>query len=162
NFSTGAVDNRYPLAHSHLDGAPAAQADATFADTGPLGQTVVGTYNGPNPVNGAPPPVPINQPQYVSVRYPPGTSAPQTFGSAGGPFASADASATAAHASATLASAAAPTGTSMSAAQRESLRAALNAWRAAWLNSREAKLYPATSVTDAPPDGTDVDTGISS
>jgi len=167
NFRTGAIDNSYPLAHSHIDGAPASEAAATFADTGPLVQTGVGTANPMLPAG-----VQVNQVQYATAHYPPGTTTPATFGSAGGPYASADATATAAHATATLASAAAPAlpvtppaapaSANQSSLNQDALRAVLTAWRRAWLNDREAAMYPMPRASAAQPDGTDGDTGLSS
>ena len=40
NFSTGAVDNHYPLAKVRQDSSPLSDATATYSDVGPLGQTV--------------------------------------------------------------------------------------------------------------------------
>src|SRR3954451_23107038 len=39
NFTTGAVDNYYAMAHSHVDNSPFAEGTASPADTGPIGQT---------------------------------------------------------------------------------------------------------------------------
>src|SRR2546428_7589965 len=40
NFASGAIDNRYPLAHVRLDSSPTIQATSSPLDTGPLGQTI--------------------------------------------------------------------------------------------------------------------------
>ena len=40
NFSSGAVDNHYPLARVQQDSSPLADAKATYSDIGPFGQTV--------------------------------------------------------------------------------------------------------------------------
>ncbi len=40
NFSTGALDNHYPLAKVRQDGSPLSDATATYSDIGPAGQTV--------------------------------------------------------------------------------------------------------------------------
>ncbi len=63
NFASGFLDNAYPLAVSHIDAAPAAQAVASVADTGPLGATGVGQVqaNVPNVAS---------QPQYAIASYP--------------------------------------------------------------------------------------------
>lgn len=39
NFSTGAVDNRYPLASFSMDSSPGSSATSTYEDYGPLGAT---------------------------------------------------------------------------------------------------------------------------
>jgi hypothetical protein len=85
NYTNGIVDNRYPLAHVHVDNSPSTQATASPADTGPFGQTVAAMAG-------------QTQPQYADVRYPPGRDGPVTYGTEGGPFAEAragEASATA-------------------------------------------------------------------
>jgi hypothetical protein len=38
NFTTGAVDNYYSMAHSHVDNSPFAEGTASPADTGPTWQ----------------------------------------------------------------------------------------------------------------------------
>src|SRR5438309_241229 len=57
NFSSGAIDNRYPLAMAHVDNI-AAEGFGSPADTGPLGQTVAAGAGKP-------------QPQYADAKYPP-------------------------------------------------------------------------------------------
>jgi hypothetical protein len=61
NFATGFVDNAYPLANTHLDAAPATQAVASIADSGPLGATAQGVVA---------PHYPLEQPQYAIAKYP--------------------------------------------------------------------------------------------
>lgn len=48
NFSTGALDNHYPLAKVRQDGSPLADATATFSDVGPFVNTVTACSN-PDP-----------------------------------------------------------------------------------------------------------------
>ena len=81
NFRTGAVDNSYPLATTHLDVA-ATQATASVADTGPLGATGAGQANG------------AQQPQYATASYPGPEKASL---SQGGSVAEAQATPTSAH-----------------------------------------------------------------
>jgi hypothetical protein len=68
NFRTGAVDNSYPLAVTHLDASPAAQGTASIADSGPLGATAAGQANG------------ATQPQYATATFPGNGKASQTQG----------------------------------------------------------------------------------
>ena len=77
NFTTGAVDNYYSMAHSHVDNSPFAEGTASPADTGPVGQTAAAGNS--------------QQPQYADARWP-GDSGKATYGSQGGPYAVADAS----------------------------------------------------------------------
>src|SRR5438309_1116220 len=81
NFRTGAVDNSYPLATSHLDVA-ATQATASVADSGPLGATAAGQANG------------AQQPQSATASYPGQDKASL---SQGGSVAEAQATPTSAH-----------------------------------------------------------------
>lgn len=48
NFSTGAVDNHYPLAKARQDASPLSDATATYSDIGPFGQTATACSN-PDP-----------------------------------------------------------------------------------------------------------------
>jgi hypothetical protein len=89
NFRTGAVDNSYPLATSHLDLA-ASQATASVADTGPLGATGAGQANG------------AQQPQYATASYPGQGKASL---SQGGSVAEAEATPTSAHSRGSVAAA---------------------------------------------------------
>src|SRR3954451_11050202 len=77
NFTTGAVDNYYSMAHSHVDNSPFAEGTASPADTGPIGQTAAAGNT--------------QQPQYADARWP-GSPNEATYGSQGGPYAVASAS----------------------------------------------------------------------
>jgi hypothetical protein len=66
NFRTGAVDNSYAFAHSHVDGSPFSQGRSSPLDTGPFAQLQAAS-------NG------FQQPQYADVRFPPANSKPQEF-----------------------------------------------------------------------------------
>jgi len=79
NFTTGAVDNYYSMAHSHVDNSPFAEGTASPADTGPIGQTAAAGN--------------FQQPQYADARWP-GASASgkATYGTPGQPYATAEAS----------------------------------------------------------------------
>ena len=74
NFTTGAVDNYYTLAHSHVDNSPFAEGTASPFDTGPVGQTAAAGN--------------FQQPQYADARWPGGPDK-ATYGSQGGPYAAA-------------------------------------------------------------------------
>jgi mucin-2 len=76
NYASGAVDNYYSLAHSHVDNSPFAEGTATPFDTGPIGQTAAAGN--------------FQQSQYADARWPGGPDK-ATFGSQGGPYAIADA-----------------------------------------------------------------------
>ena len=89
NFRTGAVDNSYPLATSHLD-LSATQATASVADSGPLGATAAGQANG------------AQQPQYATASYPGHDKASLTQG---GSVAEAQATSTSAHSRGSVAAA---------------------------------------------------------
>jgi len=69
NFRTGAIDNSYAYAHSHVDGSPFSQGRSSPLDTGPFVQLQAAT----NPIK------PFAQPQYADVRFPPTATAPQEF-----------------------------------------------------------------------------------
>src|SRR5207248_5343093 len=76
NFTTGAVDNYYSMAHSHVDNSPFAEGRASPADTGPIGQTAAAGNT--------------QQPQYADARWPGDTaSGTATYGNQGGPYATA-------------------------------------------------------------------------
>jgi len=63
NFSTGAVDNRYPFANVTQDGSPASGANASYDDYGPLGADL---YTNVPPANR-----PQNPPvDYARAQYP--------------------------------------------------------------------------------------------
>jgi hypothetical protein len=74
NYTTGAVDNYYSMAHSHVDNSPFAEGRASPADTGPIGQTAAAGNT--------------QQPQYADARWP-GDPPKATYGSQGGPYATA-------------------------------------------------------------------------
>jgi hypothetical protein len=76
NFTTGAVDNYYSMAHSHVDNSPFAEGTASPADTGPIGQTAAAGNT--------------QQPQYADARWP-GSPDKATYGNQGGPYAAAEA-----------------------------------------------------------------------
>jgi hypothetical protein len=163
NFRTGAVDSAFPLAHAHVDSSPAAEGVASPADTGPLGQTVATA----GPPYGLPTFV---QPQYANAKYPPGSTAPVTFGAPPGPSAAAtavlnDATASASAASVGLAAAgpAKPAGlTSLLPSALSRLRGALLAWRARFLTAAAAHRYPMPRIAaDTAPDGVFADTASS-
>jgi len=142
NFRTGALDNYYSLAHAHLDGSPFTEGAASWADTGPLGQTLVAGAG-------------FHQPQYADARYP-GNQRSASAGSAGGPYATASAGPTKSSAYATLASTLPGGGApSASAARLLALRAALSAWRAQYLTADDAHRYPMPRASAASPDGAD-------
>jgi len=69
NFRTGAIDNSYAYAHSHVDGSPFSQGRSSPLDTGPFVQLQAAT----NPIK------PFAQPQYADVRFPPSAKEPQEF-----------------------------------------------------------------------------------
>jgi hypothetical protein len=77
NYTTGAVDNYYSMAHSHLDNSPFAEGTASPADTGPVGQTAAAGN--------------FQQSQYADARWPGGPDQ-ATYGSNGAPYADAAAS----------------------------------------------------------------------
>ena len=56
NYTTGAVDNYYSMAHAHVDNSPFAEGTASPADTGPVGQTAAAGNT--------------QQPQYADARWP--------------------------------------------------------------------------------------------
>jgi len=188
NFSSGAVDNRYPLAAAHVDSSPNAQAFSSPLDTGPLGQTVAASGQ-------------QNQAQYSDVRCPPQCDdKPVVVGSPPGPFASSQAGdrkavaearaaggapsggppaapappgggkeaglalgSDSGAASASTADAISPTPTttlpSVDAAQRAALRSALLAWRQRFLTADDARRYPMPAADT--PDGVSGDTARS-
>ena len=76
NFTTGAVDNYYSMAHAHVDNSPFAEGTASPGDTGPIGQTAAAGN--------------FQQPQYADARWP-GDPPKATYGNQGGPYATADA-----------------------------------------------------------------------
>jgi hypothetical protein len=121
NFTTGAVDNYYSWAHSHVDNSPFAEGTSSPADSGPIGQTVAAGN--------------FSQPQYADARWPGKDSGKATFGNQGGPYAVANAVSYNATASAEEASSGSSSGTSVAAPKgfASKLRVALAAWKAKWL-----------------------------
>jgi len=75
NFTTGAVDNYYSMAHSHVDNSPFAEGTASPADTGPIGQTAAAGQ--------------FQQPQYADARWPGSGSGTAAYGTKGQPYAEA-------------------------------------------------------------------------
>jgi hypothetical protein len=138
NYTTGAIDNYYSLAHSHVDNSPFAEGTASPFDTGPIGQTAAAGNT--------------QQPQYADARWP-GDPGKATYGNKGGPYAAAEAGAFRATAEASEASnglsGPGPTGAMTLAVPKGfdgRLRQALTAWKAKW-QGRLAPKKPAPSVT---------------
>jgi hypothetical protein len=78
NFTTGAVDNYYSMAHAHVDNSPFAEGTASPFDTGPIGQTAAAGNT--------------QQPQYADARWPGDKdSGKATYGTEGQPYATAEA-----------------------------------------------------------------------
>jgi hypothetical protein len=125
NYTNGAVDNYYSLAHSQIDNSPFAEGTASPADTGPLGQTGASQAS-------------YTQPQYADARWP-GAKQGRTasFGNAGGPSASATAASYKATAlSSEVSDSGAPTGAMKIAGPKgfnHRLRVALAGWKSRWL-----------------------------
>ncbi|HEY2353568.1 MAG TPA: hypothetical protein VGH79_01545 [Gaiellaceae bacterium] len=125
NYTSGAVDNYYSLAHSHIDNSPFAEGTSSPFDTGPVGQTGASQAS-------------YQQPQYADARWP-GAKDGRTasFGNAGGPSAVSTAGNYKATALSSEASdAGAPTGTMKIAGPKgfdRRLRTVLAAWKARWL-----------------------------
>lgn len=151
NFGAGAIDNFYPLAYSNVATA-GTNALATWADTGPFVQAVLG-----GGLNGEV----LAQPQYVHAQYP-GTENPGAFTSPTGASASASVTPASARANSYATSAENPPGTpSDAAASRDALATALAAWHQTFLGSSPASAGTAGSAAaSAPPDGADGDTGV--
>jgi len=124
NFTSGAIDNYYSLAHSHIDNSPFAEGTASPADTGPLGQTAAAGN--------------FEQPQYADARWPGKDGGKASVGNAGGPSGYATASSYRATAlSSELSDAGAPSSGAMKIAGPKGfnrrLRLALAGWKARWL-----------------------------
>src|SRR5438477_12532111 len=122
NFTTGAVDNYYSMAHSHVDNAPFAEGTSSPADTGPVGQTAAASH--------------FQQPQYADARWPGKDSGKASFGKPGSPYAVATASsyhATAECSEASASNGASPPGMTVPKGISHQLDAALAAWKAKWL-----------------------------
>jgi hypothetical protein len=128
NYVTGAVDNYYSMAHTHVDNSPFAEGTASPLDTGPVGQTAAAGN--------------FQQPQYADARWPgDDKSGKATYGSQGQPYAVAGASEYNATAQASLASnglsgPSAPGGSNAPIALPKGfdgkLRQALAGWKAKW------------------------------
>ena len=153
NFSAGAIDNFYPLAYTDVAVA-GTNALATWADTGPFVQAVLG-----GGLNGEV----LAQPQYVHAQYP-GTQNPGPKSTGTG--ASASASVTPASATATAyADAAGNTPTAdQSAATQQALATSLAAWKQKFMGAPAAAptAPPTCSTANPTSNGTDGDTGIDS
>jgi hypothetical protein len=130
NYTTGAVDNYYTLAHSAVDNSPSAEGTASPADTGPIGQTAAAGN--------------FSQPQYADARWP-GNGGKATYGNKGGPYAVANAGPY----TATAACSEASNGTTSSSGSlkiatpkgfSKHLSRALAAWKAKWLPRLHLKL----------------------
>ena len=123
NFTTGAVDNYYSMAHSHMDNSPFAEGTSSPADTGPVGQTAAAGN--------------FQQPQYADARWPGKGSGKASYGNQGGPYAVATASSF--HATAECSEASngsstpAPPGLTAPKGFSQRLNAALATWKAQWL-----------------------------
>lgn len=142
NFTTGAIDNYYSLAHSHVDNSPFSEGTSSPADTGPIGQTVAASGN-------------VQQSQYADARWP-GDTGKATYGNQGGPYATATADSY--DAVATCSEASSPSGGSSSSFRMvvpkhfaKELRAALAAWKAKWLVPLHLKLPPVKPPVKVPP-----------
>src|SRR5579864_1212149 len=136
NFSKGAFDNYYPLAHAHVDGSPSSEAAASPADTGPIGQFAASM-------------VPLQQPQYAVARYP-GSKAPVTFGSPGGLYATASATQFGSSALGAFVSAGGAPSVPLPAASAARLNALLIGWRAQFLTAADAARYPLVAAASTP------------
>ena len=122
NFTNGAVDNYYSMAHTHVDNSPFAEGRASPADTGPIGQTAAAGNT--------------QQPQYADARWP-GDSGKAEYGNQGGPYATARASkylatADASEASNGMSSPNLPAKLALPAGLDGRLREVLAAWKAKW------------------------------
>jgi hypothetical protein len=136
NYATGAVDNYYSMALSHVDNSPFAQGTASPADTGPVGQTAAAGN--------------FQQPQYADARWP-GSSGTAKYGTQGQPYAVADASdyrATAESSEASSGLNGTSPSTQMAAPKgfNGRLRQALATWKAKWLD----RLHPKTGAVKPP------------
>jgi hypothetical protein len=126
NFTTGAVDNYYSMAHSAVDNSPFAEGTASPADTGPVGQTAAATH--------------FQQPQYADA----------TFGNQGGPYAVANATSYNATAECSEASASnaasSPPGIAAPKGFSHQLDGALAQWKSKWLVPLKLKAPPTPKV----------------
>ncbi|MGH3009002.1 MAG: hypothetical protein ACRDLM_06295 [Gaiellaceae bacterium] len=141
NYVTGAIDNYYTMAHSHVDNSPFAEGTSSPADTGPLGQTAAAGN--------------FAQPQYADARWPGKDSGKATFGNQGGPFAAANAVSYKATAESSEASSASSSSSGSGSATKivapkgfaKRLRVALAAWKARWLAPLGLKKIKGVSIS---------------
>ena len=148
NFAAGAINNFYPLAYSDVAVA-GTNALATWADTGPFVQAVLG-----GGLNGEV----LNQPQYVHAQYP-GNEHPGAFNSPTGSSAAASVTQASATATAYASAAENPPGTGEdSAASRQLLAVQLAQWNQKYMGTGVAAA--GTGSASAAPDGADGDTGV--
>jgi len=138
NFTTGAVDNYYSMARSHVDNSPFAEGTASPADTGPIGQTAAAGN--------------FQQTQYADARWP-GDPSNATYGRQGGPYATAAAGEYRATAEASEAtnglSGPGPSGPMTLAVPKGfdgQLRQALAAWKAKWQSLAPNKPTPTVTT----------------
>jgi hypothetical protein len=139
NFTTGAVDNYYSMAHSAMDNSPFAEGTASPADTGPIGQTAAAGH--------------FQQTQYADARWPEQNSGKAAFGNRGGPYAEASASsytATADCSEASNGASASPPGVPVPKAISQRLSAALAAWKSKWLVPLKLKVPSTGSKPKVP------------
>jgi hypothetical protein len=140
NFTTGAVDNYYSLAHSEMDNSPSAEGTASPGDTGPIGQTAAASH--------------FQQPQYADARWPGKSSGQATVGKkGGGPYAVAGATsykATAESWEASGSNGSSTPGLPVPKADSKKLQAALAAWKAKWLVPLGLKLPSVGSKPKVP------------
>jgi len=140
NFTTGAVDNYYSMAHSHVDNSPFAEGTASPADTGPIGQTAAAGN--------------FQQPQYADARWP-GDPPKAAYGNQGGPYATASAdeyraTADASEASNGLSGPGLPAGAPTLAVPKGfdlRLRQALAGWKTQWQGVNPKKKLPPAVTT---------------
>jgi hypothetical protein len=126
NYTNGAVNNYYSLAHTHIDNSPFAEGTASPADTGPLGQTAAAGN--------------FQQPQYADARWPGKDGRSATVGQDGGPSGKATAASYKATAISSDASASGGPNSGPSSSMKirspkgfnHRLHAAIAAWKARW------------------------------
>lgn len=149
NFAGGAFNNFYPLAYSGVAVA-GTNATATWADTGPFAQAVLG-----GGANGEV----VNQPQYVHAQFP-GNEHPGAFNAPTGSSASASVTSASATATSYATTAGNPPGSGeSSAATQDALATSLAQWKAKYMG---APVAASAASPSTPADGTDGDTGTDS
>ena len=136
NFSSGAFDNYYPLAHAHVDGSPSSEAAASPADTGPIGQFGASM-------------IPLQQPQYAVAKYP-GSKGSATFGSPGGLYATASADQFGSAALGAFVSVGGAPSVPLPTGGTARLNSLLVAWRAQFLTAADEARYPLVAATNTP------------